>query len=197
MPMTARPGLRERKKAKTRRLLQQEALRLFLEQGYDSTTVEQICDAVDISPSTFFRYFPTKEDVIFTDDYDPFMEEAITGRDPSEPIPDVVRATLFDLLEQRISQDRETMLARLKLASRVQPLRARMWQQQEGRVAHTAALLANRADKDANAYEVRLTAAVLIAVITETLMFWAEHDGEPDLTDLFSRALDRLGGLSL
>ncbi|MGW1873239.1 TetR family transcriptional regulator [Streptomyces sp. NPDC001975] len=195
--MTARPGLRERKKAKTRRLLQQEALRLFLEQGYDSTTVEQICDAVDISPSTFFRYFPTKEDVIFTDDYDPFMEEAITGRDPSEPIPDVVRATLFDLLEQRISQDRETMLARLKLASRVQPLRARMWQQQEGRVAHTAALLANRADKDANAYEVRLTAAVLIAVITETLMFWAEHDGEPDLTDLFSRALDRLGGLSL
>ncbi|MER5525046.1 TetR family transcriptional regulator [Streptomyces sp. NPDC002677] len=195
--MTARPGLRERKKAKTRRLLQQEALRLFLEQGYDSTTVEQICDAVDISPSTFFRYFPTKEDVIFTDDYDPFVEEAITGRDPSEPIPDVVRATLFDLLEQRISQDRETMLARLKLASRVQPLRARMWQQQEGRVAHTAALLANRADKDANAYEVRLTAAVLIAVITETLMFWAEHDGEPDLTDLFSRALDRLGGLSL
>ncbi|MFJ3780091.1 TetR family transcriptional regulator [Streptomyces sp. NPDC090075] len=195
--MPARPDLREMKKAKTRRLLQQEALRLFLEQGYDNTTVEQICDAVDISASTFFRYFPTKEDVIFTDDYDPLAEEPITARDPSEPIRDVVRATLFDLLERRINQDRETMLARLKLVSRVQPLRARMWQQQEGRVAHTTALLANRAGKDANAYEVRLTAAVLIAVITETLMYWAEHDGEPDLTDLFSRALDRLVGLSL
>ncbi|MFF7184910.1 TetR family transcriptional regulator [Streptomyces sp. NPDC008222] len=195
--MTTRPGLRERKKAKTRRLLQQEALRLFTEQGYDETTVEQICAAVDISPSTFFRYFPTKEDVVLADDHTPPPEKAITVRDLSEPLPDIVRATLLDLLEQRIGEDRETTLARLRLISRVQPLRARMWQHQEPRVAHTAALLAERAGQDANEYDVRVTAAVLIAVATETLMYWADHDGEPDLTDLTARALHHLGGHGL
>ncbi|GHH10693.1 TetR family transcriptional regulator [Streptomyces rubradiris] len=198
--MTTRPGLRERKKAKTRRLLQQEALRLFVAQGYDHTTVEQICDAADVSPSTFFRYFPAKEDVVLMDDPGPYPEEPepADAGDPAEPpMTDAVRATLHDLLARRVGPDPDTTLARLRLAARVRSLRARLWQHQEAQVAHTAALLARRAGRDADAYEVRLGAAVLVAVTTETLMYWAEHDGEPGLTALFARALDRLGGLRL
>src|SRR5712692_7039108 len=69
-PSTQRPGLRERKKARTRAAIREHALRLFREQGYDATTIDQIAEAADVSPSTFFRYFPTKEDVVLQDDMD-------------------------------------------------------------------------------------------------------------------------------
>src|SRR5207344_3192834 len=69
-PAQARPGLRERKKARTRAAIREHAFRLFRAQGYDATTVEQIAEAAEVSPSTFFRYFPTKEDVVLQDDID-------------------------------------------------------------------------------------------------------------------------------
>ena len=79
-------GLRERKKAKTIAAVQMHALRLFKEFGYHETTVEQIAEAAEISPSTFFRYFATKEDVVITDNYDSLLTSAF-GEQSSELSP--------------------------------------------------------------------------------------------------------------
>src|SRR3989440_9766897 len=59
-------GLRERKKRRTRETIVAVATKLFVEQGYEATTTAQIADAAEVSPSTFFKYFPTKADVVFS-----------------------------------------------------------------------------------------------------------------------------------
>ncbi|MFI8822716.1 TetR family transcriptional regulator [Streptomyces sp. NPDC053431] len=80
------PGLRERKKQRTRDALIRVALELFTTQGYERTTVDEIVDAVDVSQRTFFRYFATKEDVAFA--VQQMVEErfvrALAGRPPEE-----------------------------------------------------------------------------------------------------------------
>ena len=87
--------LRERKKAKSRAVIQQQAMRLFTEKGYEATTAEQISEAAEVSPSTFFRYFPTKEDVVLYDSLDPILLEAIRTQ-PAElsPIKAIMAAWL-------------------------------------------------------------------------------------------------------
>ncbi|GAO08594.1 TetR/AcrR family transcriptional regulator [Streptomyces lydicamycinicus] len=64
-PHTAPAGLRERKKQRTRDALIRAALELFTEQGYETTTIDEIAEAVDVSQRTYFRYFANKEDVAF------------------------------------------------------------------------------------------------------------------------------------
>jgi AcrR family transcriptional regulator len=76
-PERSRLKLRERKKARTRDAIQSQALRLFRDQGYEATAVSQIAEAAEVSESTFFRYFPTKEDVVMWDRFDPLILDAV------------------------------------------------------------------------------------------------------------------------
>src|ERR1051325_569606 len=93
-------GLRERKKAKTRWTIQENAFRLFAEQGYEATTVEQIAEAAEVSPSTFFRYFPSKEEVVLQDDFDPVIYEVLVAQ-PAELSPmEAVRRTIVSLIRE-------------------------------------------------------------------------------------------------
>src|SRR6266496_5443895 len=82
------PGLRERKKQRTRELIAETARRLFTERGFDGVTIAQIAGAAEVSQQTVFNYFPTKEDLVFwrLEAFEAELLTAIRERAPGEPV---------------------------------------------------------------------------------------------------------------
>jgi AcrR family transcriptional regulator len=111
------PTRRERKKLETRQALERAALRLFGERGYEQTTVEDIAEAADVAVRTFFRYFSSKQDVLFGDvvsDRVPRLRDELAGRPPTEPVLDSIRAVM-DMLEFTGPEEEQQILARMDL----------------------------------------------------------------------------------
>jgi AcrR family transcriptional regulator len=80
--MTAEPGLRERKKQRTRELIAETARRLFVDSGFDRVTVAEIAREAEVAEKTVFNYFPTKEDLVYwrLESFEAELLEAIRGR---------------------------------------------------------------------------------------------------------------------
>ncbi|GIH90105.1 TetR family transcriptional regulator [Planobispora siamensis] len=114
----SQPGLRERKKEKTRLALIDAALDLFLAQGYEATTVDQIAAAVEVSPRTFFRYFATKEDVALSLPVDgqEVMLRELAARPAEEPpfvaLGHAMRAVVAELQNGDQTETRRFLKAR-------------------------------------------------------------------------------------
>lgn len=122
---TPTPGLRERKKARTRWAIQEHALRLFAEQGYEATTVDQIAAAAEISPSTFFRYFATKEDVVVQDEFDEQFVEAFRAAGAAQDPIAALRRTIVRAVAAADPHERDKSRQRMELIFAVPALRAR------------------------------------------------------------------------
>jgi AcrR family transcriptional regulator len=163
-------GLRERKKARTRAAIQQHALRLFREQGYDATTVEQIATAAEVSPSTFFRYFPTKEDVVLYDAFDPLIFAAFEAQPaalgPIQALRGALHAVFAELSAEELAEQRER--ATLMLA--VPELRMRMLDQVVVSTQQLADVVARRVGRRADELAVRTFAGAVIGAMMAPLL---------------------------
>ena len=190
-------GLRERKKVKTRAAIQHEALRLFRLQGYEETTVEQIAEAAEVSPSTFFRYFPSKEDLVLTDDYDPLILETCRAQ-PAELGPvEAVRRGLRTVFEGMDGQELADMRDRAELALLVPDLRAAMLDQLALVIRQLTDVVAERGKRPSGDFEVATLAGAILGVVISAEFYWVENPGT-DLVALIDKALANLeSGLPL
>lgn len=184
-------GLRERKKMKTRASIQQHALRLFREQGYQATTVEQIAEAAEISPSTFFRYFPTKEAVVLDDDYDPLLIEAYRAQSKELTPVQAFRRAIREGLENIPEDGRKAVFERVALAMSVPELRTAIIHQITGTANMIAELVAERAGRSPGELAVRNFAAAVIGAVISSTLHYLEHP-ERDFAGLLDEALSQL-----
>jgi AcrR family transcriptional regulator len=186
------PDWRQRKKAATSDRIRASALRLFREQGYDATTVEQIAAAAGVSHMTFFRYFPTKEDVALSDSYDPLIASFITQTPATWPLIERIRAVLVQGLRMIYDTDRDTLLAQVKLIVSTPALRERQW---AGQLATQQAILqaleVDQRDPQAS-FQARVTVAACLAAAGTAVLTWVENDGTTELPDLIEQAFDTL-----
>jgi AcrR family transcriptional regulator len=189
------PGLRERKKQKTRWLIQEQALRLFRKQGYEQTTVDQIAAAAEISPSTFFRYFKTKEDVVLEDEYDPLLLGALAAA-PKElgPIA-AMRRAMREAFGTFDAAERAKLLERTRLILSVPALRMRSLDNFTGQFDMIGGALAARLGVSTGDFRLLVLAGAFFGAVLAATLTWVESDGREDLADLMDRAMAQLEGM--
>jgi AcrR family transcriptional regulator len=191
------PGLRERNKARTRAEIRRQALRLFHEQGYAATTVEQIAAAAEVSQSTFFRYFPTKEDVALRDDVDPLIIEAFHAQ-PADLSPlQASRAAIRSVAEGLTAEQRAEESARHALIQSVPELRARQLDALNQVMQMLARAAAERVGRSPDDFAVRVFAGALVGVAL-SVMLQPDNGGLDGQMEMVDEALALLeAGLPL
>lgn len=185
-------GLRERKKAETREALRAAAIRLFLEQGPSAVTVNDICEAANVSPRTFFNYFESKEAALFAWDQrltDRLVAE-LAARPSHEPPLTALRRAMDDTLPSFAAQT--GWHARKELFGACPELRTKILQAVFRLEDRLVDALADRTGCPAGGLYPRLLAAATGSVFRAALTTWAPETGLAGLRALVDQAFDHL-----
>jgi AcrR family transcriptional regulator len=167
--MSQEPGLRERKKQRTRQLIADTARRLFAERGFDDVTVAEVARAADVAEATVFNYFSTKEDLFYSG-LEAFEEEllsAVRERKPGDSVLDAFGRFVLEprgLLAARDAEAVERLAAITRVITDSPALLAREQQIFAGYTASLAALLAEETRARADAVEPWVAANALMGV---------------------------------
>lgn len=192
-------GLRERKKLATRNRLVDAALRRFAENGYDATTVEEIAADAEVSVTTFFRYFRSKDEILFidADSAVPDFRSALTTRPTHEPDLEAIHQVLrtFHVREdphddpQRRLRQHRVVVATPVLRGRYHEVSSR-WQHE------VAAGLSQRQVACPDDRNVRLTAAIALAIVSFADDEWCAHGGAIDWITILDEAFESHAALT-
>lgn len=180
------PGLRERKKIRTRETVRREAFRLFESNGYAQTTVDQIAEAADVSPRTFFRYFPTKESVLFSDDLlEPIIEAFLAAPPELSPVA-AYRHAAAQVFASMDGPDFDYVIARQRLLYSLPEAKGALWVEHVKAIRLLTQAIARRCNRAEPDERMQVTAGAIIGV------YMAVSDDAPTPGEAFLQALDTL-----
>ncbi len=193
-------ALRERKKDQTREALAQAAFELFRQKGFEATTAAEIAAAANVSRRTFFRYFPSKDELLFIDNGPRLARfcELLSQREPGEHAFAPVRRACLSIAEEYMGE-RDKILARLQIieASPVLGKQERQADLEWERAIARALLVDIPAPSPRIQRKARLLAGATFGAIRATLGEWLMGGGDADLVEraregleLFTSAID-------
>jgi AcrR family transcriptional regulator len=170
-------GRRERKKRQTREAILAAARSLFVERGYDGTTLRDIADTADIASSTLFSYFATKDQIFFSD-YDEMIDDyACSIEEWSRAVPTIaaVRRWTTERLPLFINSGNEWVLQRARLIAATPALEIL----RRNRIANVEAALQRAFARDygesPDALRPRIATQATIAALTALTSYWYEN----------------------
>lgn len=173
------------KSQRTRIRLQEEALRLFTERGFDEVSVEEVARAAGVSHMTFFRHFPTKESVVLDDPYDPLLGSVVAQK-TDLPALERVRLAVLEAWEAIDEPGDEMTRARIELAAAHPSLRAKVWENnRRTEEVIVEALTQSGVDR----LEGKVAAGATLGALTAALLDWAENADGETLGDRVRRAM--------
>jgi AcrR family transcriptional regulator len=189
-------GLRERHRKRTAADLEEAALRLFSEKGFDAVTIDDIAAAADVSRRTFFRYYASKEDVILSDHPKRLdeLEAALDRRPADEPALTALRHAILSLAGS-FEEQRDHMLRRFRLVTATPALEARsLCLQRNWETAVTVMLAQRMGVEPTKDLRPGVVAATTMAAMRMATNNWLSGGGEGDLPAIVADALDLLDG---
>ncbi|MFF6780087.1 TetR family transcriptional regulator [Streptomyces sp. NPDC012510] len=190
------PSLRERMRATVREEVVEVANRLFTEQGFDRTTVDQIAAEVGLSRASLFRYFGTKEDIVLggLEETGRRIAEALAAR-PDEESPWEALRRAFDVLTRMNEAAPQQTLGYLRMLQETPSLRARHHEKQMGWQELLVPEITRRLAADPDSPEdtrASALAASALACLDVAATAWVDREGTFPLAELLDRAMGAL-----
>ena len=186
-------GLRERKKQRTRQTIAAAALELAVAHGLAEVTVEQVAEAAEVSPRTFFNYFSSKEEAVVAADVDRAADlgERLAARPAEEPVLDAVRAVVHEMVSDAGPRQRD-WLRQVRLVRANPALVPHQLAAYAAIERSLAAAIAERVGLAADGVYPTLTSAAVMAATRVASTRWLENDGTVELVACLDEALDLL-----
>ncbi|WP_291378340.1 TetR/AcrR family transcriptional regulator [Demequina sp.] len=182
-------GLRERKRLAAMQRIQAVALALFEEHGFTAVTVERIADAADVSPSSVYRYFGTKEQIVLWDEYDPVWVERIANDLPGKTLFDAMRHAVDALVSGAFGSDEALIRRRVTLMMEEPSIEASSALSSYRAAEAFGAALSARLGKEHGDLRVQLFSHAIVGAITGGIHHWYESGFTTPLQHIFEQGL--------
>ncbi len=195
--MSLQLSLRERKKLKAMRHIQHVAMELFDEYGYGQITIERIAAEAEVSPSSIYRYFGTKEYIILHDEYDPVAIQALDNAFAANDPITALRHVISEMVELMVVDDEELVRRRMTYAMTEPAVRSGMYRQADDMSAQIRGILARNTGRHPDDLEIWVFTSATVSAFMTAIEYWHRTGYRDPLLDVLDRALNVLSGTTL